>query len=315
VTLSLVNPVSGSQEATESVPRTEGSQTTTAQCVSPDEPASPRSDFSPNWEYVTSQDQTVEQDGSTHVGIVSIATGQLIDLTAETSTTGFSASVNVDNNPTFDEVTGDVWFDRGGSSTSETTGTLYDCPSPYRTCSAKGTDVRGSLFTVVNGAIIYQGSLSNPAGTLTVSPGSFPQPDVYITAAGTYDPGNPEDQPPPITTITSSAAPYFLCTPLTWITNTSFLCRDGELGGTTPGVYYLVSGASAEATALTASPVIPTNQRNNSDPIASLSGTQFVFDSSLGSGSTSLYTAMIGPAPSNPQEVPNSGGLSAIAWQ
>ena len=350
-TIDVLNPTTGGIQATTSIPLTSGTFTPNVGCnttgglgvsswldratassdvVYGDQEAPAylqrnmqlRSAFSPNWGYVTAI-SSPSSDGSKRVGIISLTGGPTIDLTAESSGSGFSAAVNIDFFTTFDQKTGDVWFARSGQDKDA----LYDCPTPYTTCSQKGTvSVSPQPFTIYNSQVIYEYAertddgylVANPSRSLLVGSESSPYANHswVILAPGSVDMDGYVTPVPSATQDTYSDGKSGPCNPVVWASDTSVICVDsGSSSPSHAGVFFLASGVTTGASSLTFTPLIATNSRTNSSPVPSPDGTQFAFQSQVGTQPAAIYTAPIGTVPAAPRSLPNTNNLYLFAWQ
>jgi hypothetical protein len=305
--LQLVSPTSGAVLNTLDMPSLPNGMSLVVVCL----PA--RTDFSPDWKY-TAFINSSESDGSQHVGIVSLATGATVDLTAESSGSGFTATDNVDSYPTFDQQTGDLWFERGHDPSE-----LFKCTPPYTSCvdTGKVADFTGPIV-VANGAVLYTSgsfpAMPNPSGTTVAERGAVTGSNEIIATPATINADATQRTTPPETSLGTTLSPLsFGCFPEAWVSETSLICSgDGYNGGTN---LYLLAGAIPGVASLTPTPVLPANTRNNSSVVVAQGGSQFAFASQLGTGETELYTEPLGGGPVAPTEIPDTSGDIAFAWQ
>jgi hypothetical protein len=241
------------------------------------------------------------------VGIISLKTGAAIDLTSETNASGFGAAQVTDDRATFDQVTGNVWFERGSSTGGA--GQLYSCAAPYTSCQQDGTyeDALEPNFEVVNGVVL-------PAGTVTTADGSLvafttqPETGITVVTSSSFVSGGFSTATGNGATLPNSLA----CQPDAWVSATSLLCND--LQGL--GQFFLLQGATPQASVLTPVFLLPQNSRSNSFICVNPSGTEFLFTSSLGSNQVApYYVAPIGSGPTAPTQSAIQTSYSVIAWQ
>ena len=332
--LVLIDPITGAREKTQRIPTTAAKGKSTQQafdslpvvCTNGQgQMGVSRDAFSPDWRYVASAESQPEPNGAQHVGLISLATGQLIDITAETSSQGFSSTINVDGWPVFDELTGDFWFER--SAGVDLGGTFYDCPPPYTSCTAQGTSSRSAPFQVANGTVVLDssnttppGPLINQAGTVQAQPGGLAlndQAGVVVRAVGTVAPLQDGSAPDPQLKLVTYGATPFSCVPAVWATTTSLICTSpyANATGTANNSFYLIPGATPTAGPLQATEIIPDNQRTNTHPVVDPTGGELAFVSQTGSEAPSLYDVPITGGPVSPEPIPKTDNLTPMAWQ
>jgi hypothetical protein len=266
-----------------------------------------REDFSPNWGWVVARATTASSDGSMDVGVISLKTGSAIDLTAETNASGFGAAQVTDDRPTFDPVTGNVWFERESSTGGA--GQLYSCAAPYTSCQQDGAyeDSLEPNFEVVNGVVLPQGTVTTADGSL-VAFTTQPETGITVVTSLSFISGGFSTAIGNGATLPNSLA----CEPDAWVSATSLLCND--LQGLNQ--FYLLQGATPQASVLTPIFLIPQNSRTNTFYCVNPSGTEFLFTSGLGPNQTApYYVAPIGSGPTTPSQSAIQTSFSAIAWQ
>jgi hypothetical protein len=262
-----------------------------------------------------------QADGSQHVGFVNLGTGALTDVTAQHASTGFGAALPVDCSPVFGPTSNTFWFLEGPaqgsavftvhrvdltSGAEQTRGTIQ-FNSPCSGISPKILVWASDQVDAITGFYGPDAVLPNPSGTLgatrcrNCSGGItlFTSPASHEVNVRVNFPANP------------GGNGLSDCIPLAWAGDSTLICDILPVAG---GSILVVVQVTANTTSVQATPLLPTNTRNNFSPIISPDNSMVAFESAQGNV-PSLYTIALGHAGAAPTLVASNMTFSLIGWQ
>jgi hypothetical protein len=256
-----------------------------------------------------------QSDGSTHVGYVTLATGNFTDLTpAITTSGGFGAAIPVLSEPMFDAATGDRWFNDTAA------GKIYDCSSDATCQAVTGYTPPAMLVAVLHGVWQLTGSpgdpreILSPGGKLIASSGigSGFGGGLVITRADHQGQSGAAYSDGAMLAFGGQAIATY---PAAWLTDTSVLAVESVDGA----LYYVNGVKEGLSGQVAASLALPTNKSTNTSYMTSPDSTHFAFLSTApGATITEIYTETVGSnPPQSPTKVGEAGSANdkLLAWQ